>query len=63
MENNSTATIEIRCKLRVAPTDIHKDWFLALEDSAPSYRRVAWWASEFNNDKEDVKMIHVLRDL
>jgi hypothetical protein len=47
--------IKIRCKLGVTPIDIHKELLLALGDSAPSYRTVARWASEFNNGREDVK--------
>jgi len=47
--------IKIRCKLGVAPVNIHKELELALGDSAPSYRTVARWASEFNSGREDVK--------
>lgn len=47
--------IKIRCKLAITPVDIHNELVLALGDSAPSYRTVARWASEFNNGREDVK--------
>lgn len=47
--------IKIRAKLGVAAVNIHNELVLALGDSAPSYRTVTRWVSEFESGREEVK--------